>query len=169
MHTTTPLLKIRRATGDDAAVIAHHRVRMFEDMRIISEDAIPELFSLSEIDFRRTVSTGEYIGWLAYDETSPGSIVAGAGLLIRTIPPFPVIEGSNAGAIRLGKQGLVINVYAEPAWRRKGLARMLMREVMAFAGEAGVEGLVLHASAEGRPLYEQLGFRATNEMRLVQT
>lgn len=142
---------------------------MFEDMGIISGDAVAELFRLSETYFRRTVPTGEYVAWLAYDPAHPESIVAGAGLLIRTIPPFPVMQGSNAGALGLGKQGLVINVYAEPAWRRKGLARMLMREVMAFAKEAGIESLVLHASADGRPLYEQLGFRATNEMRLVQS
>jgi hypothetical protein len=44
-----------------------------------------------------------------------------------------------------------------------------MHEVMLFANESGVESLVLHASKDGRPLYEQLGFKATNEMRLVQT
>lgn len=33
------------------------------------------------------------------------------------------------------------------------------------AREARVSHLVLHASSEGRPLYEALGFVATNEMR----
>lgn len=62
-----------------------------------------------------------------------------------------------------------MNVSAEPAWRRKGIARMLMLELMAFSAQTAVESLVLYASAERRPLSEKLGFQATNEMRLVST
>ena len=40
-----------------------------------------------------------------------------------------------------------------------------MRHLLAWAAEAGVETLVLHASSEGRRIYERLGFTATNEMR----
>jgi hypothetical protein len=32
--------------------------------------------------------------------------------------------------------------------------------------EQGFGSVVLHASDEGRPLYESLGFQPTNEMRL---
>jgi GNAT superfamily N-acetyltransferase len=60
---------------------------------------------------------------------------------------------------------LVLNVYVEPHWRRRGLARRLMQEILEWAPTAGVARLVLHASREGRPLYEALGFTATNEMR----
>jgi hypothetical protein len=31
----------------------------------------------------------------------------------------------------------------------------------------GIRAVILHASSEGRPLYEKLGFRPTNEMRLM--
>lgn len=58
---------------------------------------------------------------------------------------------------------------AEPAWRREGLARMLMREAMAFASESRAGSLVQCASTDPRPLCEHPGFRATNEMRLVQS
>lgn len=64
---------------------------------------------------------------------------------------------------------LPVNVFAEPAWRRRGLVRILMRDVMEFAARKGVEGVVLPRWGEGQPLYEQLGFQATNEMRLVST
>jgi hypothetical protein len=42
-----------------------------------------------------------------------------------------------------------------------------MRQVIAWAGEAGIHTLVLHASEAGRPLYERLGFASTNEMRFT--
>jgi hypothetical protein len=40
-----------------------------------------------------------------------------------------------------------------------------MREVLEWARAERIESLVLHAAPDGRPLYEQLGFVATNEMR----
>jgi hypothetical protein len=40
-----------------------------------------------------------------------------------------------------------------------------MREVIRWAGKEQLDRLVLHASDAGRPLYERLGFVATNEMR----
>lgn len=64
-----------------------------------------------------------------------------------------------------GPQGLILNVYTEPAWRRRGLAVLLMQRVLDWAAANGVKSLVLHASNDGRPLYEKLGFTATNEMR----
>jgi len=42
-----------------------------------------------------------------------------------------------------------------------------METAIAWARAHGIARLVLHASPEGRPLYEQLGFEATNEMRYV--
>jgi GNAT superfamily N-acetyltransferase len=65
----------------------------------------------------------------------------------------------------LGREGLVLNVYVERAWRRRGVARRLMQEIFAWASEAGIVRIVLHASADGRALYEALGFVDTNEMR----
>ena len=40
-----------------------------------------------------------------------------------------------------------------------------MDEILGWAPGAGIVRLVLHASADGRPLYEALGFVPTNEMR----
>ncbi len=65
----------------------------------------------------------------------------------------------------LGMQGVVLNVYTEPAWRRRGLAALLMGHVLDWAKANGVKSLVLHASREARLLYEKLGFVPTNEMR----
>jgi GNAT superfamily N-acetyltransferase len=50
--------------------------------------------------------------------------------------------------------------------RRKGVARELMKVMIAWCRENGFTSVGLHASEEGRPLYEQLSFQPTNEMRL---
>ncbi len=59
----------------------------------------------------------------------------------------------------------MLNVFTEPAWRRRGLAELLMRHILDWARQERLDRLVLHASDDGRPLYERLGFAATNEMR----
>jgi uncharacterized protein (DUF1330 family) len=53
------------------------------------------------------------------------------------------------------------------SWRRRGVAALLMQHVLAWARHGRLDRLVLHASAEGRRLYEGLGFVATNEMRFA--
>jgi GNAT superfamily N-acetyltransferase len=45
-----------------------------------------------------------------------------------------------------------------------GLARRLMTTVIDWSRLNGVDRLILHASTDGRPLYESLGFDQTTEM-----
>jgi ribosomal protein S18 acetylase RimI-like enzyme len=61
----------------------------------------------------------------------------------------------------------VLNVYVEPPWRRRGVAERLMRVLLTALAERGIRRIVLHASADGRRLYERLGFKPTNEMQLI--
>jgi len=63
----------------------------------------------------------------------------------------------------------VVNVYTEPEWRGRGIARALMKVLMEWAAGQGADRLVLHASDAGRPLYQSLGFEPTNEMRWFST
>jgi GNAT superfamily N-acetyltransferase len=60
---------------------------------------------------------------------------------------------------------LMVNVYIEPTWRRRGLARALMTTLMQRAKEQGFDRVNLHASKDGHALYVALGFVPTNEMR----
>ena len=59
----------------------------------------------------------------------------------------------------------MLNVYTEPAHRRNGVARATMD----WSREQRLARLVLHASKQGRPLYEVLGFEDSNEMRIKLT
>jgi GNAT superfamily N-acetyltransferase len=61
----------------------------------------------------------------------------------------------------------VHTVYTEPDYRRLGLAHRILTAMIAECRARGLPRLTLHASVQGRGLYEQLGFAPTNEMRLV--
>jgi GNAT superfamily N-acetyltransferase len=141
-------------------VLARHRAEMFRDMGDVPDELYPELVDASRAWFERAVPTGEYMAWLASPAGSD-EVVAGAGVHLRTVIPRPRARRE----VEMGPQGLIVNVFTERPWRRRGLGDRLMRELWARAN--GVVSLVLHASAEGRPLYERLGFEQSNEMKYV--
>jgi GNAT superfamily N-acetyltransferase len=155
---------IRRAEVGDAAVIAQHRARMFHDMGELSGDAFDDFLAASKAWTERALVSGEYIGWLAAPEKEPALIIAGAGVQRRQVPPHPHPPARN-GAFAKGRHAIVLNVFTEPEWRKRGVAPLLMEEIIRWAREEKLDRLVLHASAQARSLYERMGFVATNEMR----
>lgn len=62
--------------------------------------------------------------------------------------------------------GYIWGVYVEPAYRRRGLARQLTQMAAEYLKTLGCTHALLHASPTGKPVYAQLGFLPTNEMRL---
>jgi GNAT superfamily N-acetyltransferase len=57
------------------------------------------------------------------------------------------------------------NLLVAPDWRGKGLGRRLMEASLSLLDGTGTATTWLTASAEGKPLYEKLGFRACDEIR----
>lgn len=155
---------VRAATADDAAVLARHRAEMFRDMGKLPDRSYAEMVEASRSYFAAAVASGEYVAWLATPASEPQTIVAGAGMQIRRVLPS-IRLGVNGAEVTSRPVGYVMNVFVERAWRRRGLARLLMERVLDEAARRDVAHVALHASAEGRSLYESLGFRQTNEMR----
>ncbi len=163
--TDAMIYSIRRATTSDAAIIGRHRVAMFQDMGEVPTDALStELLSTSVAALTSLFREGSYVGWLAIDASE--RVIAGAGAHIK--PQLPRISQDRV-RVALMPVALVLNVYTEPAWRRKGIARALMQRVMEWAAAEGIDRVLLHASDAGRPLYRSLGFVPTNEMRWFPT
>jgi GNAT superfamily N-acetyltransferase len=163
----TEQFHIRFATTDDAGIIGWHRARMFQDMGLVPDELF-ESFQTKALDrLGSAVASGDYFGWLASERNASQKIIAGAGVIIREVPPFPLRHKNGKITIAEGRQGLIVNVFTEPEWRRRGLAKLLMNTIIAWSREQHLDGLVLHASDDGRDLYEQLGFVPTEEMRLA--
>ena len=151
---------IRRAGPADAPIIASHRVSMFRDMGQVPTPALAgELHRASRTALESLLTDGTYVGWLAVDER--GTVIAGAGVHIKPQLPRMVHDHSR---IETAPVPLVVNVYTEPAHRRQGISRALMQAVTLWARDQHYDRVVLHASNDGRPLYESLGFQPTNEM-----
>ena len=155
---------VRVAGVADIAVLARHRTSMFRDMGTLPADLDEPLQRATAAYLRDALPSGVYLSWVAEDRAGTPTIVGGAGVQLR--PMLPRMR--DGGGIELGPEAIIVNVYVEPSWRRRGVAETLMRTLLDDLDARGVSRIVLHASAEGRRLYERLGFTATNEMRLVR-
>ncbi|MEO8028397.1 MAG: GNAT family N-acetyltransferase [Bryobacteraceae bacterium] len=148
-------LRLRRGTLADLAIVMHHRLEMFREMG--STDAqLQAMEASSWPHFRERLADGRYQAWFIEDAT--GHAAAGVGLSLIEYVPGPRDPQP--------RRPLVVNVYTEPEYRRRGLARLLMDELIGWCRAQGFPSVVLHASDDGRRLYESLGFIPTNEMRL---
>lgn len=158
---------LRAITPDDAACVAGHRAAMFREMGTLAERDVGALVAATRVYLREAIATGAYVGWVATPGPTVGmdaAIAGGAGIQLRPLMPRPNPAG---GPILTGRQGIVLNVFVEPAFRRQGLARLLVETAIDWARRERLASLVLHASEAGRPLYEKLGFAATSEMRFT--
>jgi GNAT superfamily N-acetyltransferase len=153
---------IRRATLADAAILARHRVEMFREMGQLAAELSAPLFDASRAYFVEAIPAERYVGWVCEPSSGPKEVIGGAGIQLRELAPRPDRAGQHLAS---GPEGYVLNVFTEPQWRRHGVAESLMRALIAWATARGVRRLSLHASAEGRLLYEKLGFVPANEMR----
>src|SRR5689334_7764636 len=142
--------EMRLATVNDAPLIAAQRAQMFYEMEMVPEAMFDRFRLLCETRLRELLGSGEYIGWLAHPNETPNEIVAGAGVQLRRVLPHPVGETLDEIVIAEGRHAIILNVWTEPNWRRRGLATMLMKHILAWARAERLDRLVLHASDEGR-------------------
>ncbi len=149
-------ISIRPATIEDVPAILHHRREMFRSMGYTDARILEPLEPIAERYFVEAFKAGTFRGWMAVEPG--GKIVGGGGIADYTLPPGPF-------APRATRQE-IINVYVEPEFRRRGIARRLMEVMIEWCRVRGYASVYLHASDEGRPLYTSLGFAPTPEMRL---
>jgi len=151
-----PEFTIRPATADDIPLLLRHRRMMWWDMGRRDESALDLADEAAGEYFAEAIPSGMYRGFLAIDEAN--QVIGGGGIVIS---PWPSLLGQ-----RQPRRAMILNVYVEPDYRRRGVARKLMGTMIQWCRENGFVNVALHASDEGRKLYEQLGFNPTNEMKL---
>src|SRR4051794_4725554 len=148
---------LREATLEDAPVLARQRRQMFDSIQRLPDDAGDEMEAAILAYIQRAMPTGTFRSWVVEHQ---GRIVAGGGLQLRTLMPRP-------GHVHQEPEGLIVSMWTEPEHRRRGLGRLVVEAILAWCQANGITRLTLHASTDGRPLYELYGFRQTNEMRLT--
>ncbi len=151
-----PKFELSCATLDDIDILVAHRLSMFNDM-------YPEL--AKEIQATEQ-QTRRWIGEKLLDGTLVGFIVrtengqaAGSGCLwIKKEQPNPTRP-------RL-ETPYLLSMFTEERFRRKGVAKIIVRTAIAWSREHGYDRILLHATDVGKLLYTELGFEQTSEMML---
>jgi len=147
--------RIRPATVADIETILHHRRSMFADMGDGSEAELDAMVTSARPFVEAALEGGSYRGWLI---EVGGHVVAGGGVALVAYQPTPRDSVPH--------RAYVLNMYTEPAYRRTGMAKRVLEAIILWCREQGLKAVLLHASDAGRPLYQQMGFEPTNEMRL---
>jgi GNAT superfamily N-acetyltransferase len=148
--------RIQPAGAEAADAIVEHRRAMFSDMGHRDSAALDAMCAAFRPWLAARLESGEYLSWVAVAENR---IVAGLGLWLMDWPPHLIGPGA--------RRGNILNVYTQPDFRRRGIARALMETALDWCRVNGIRAVILHASDDGRPLYESMGFLPTNEMRVI--
>jgi GNAT superfamily N-acetyltransferase len=149
-------MRLRQGTIADIDTIVEHRVAMYRDMGRTDPEELAITARVSREYFLAAIPSGQYHPVLAQDEEA--GVIGGGGVVV---VPWPG-SGKRPRPLR----PWILNVYVRPEFRRRGIARAIMQELMDWCRSQGFDKVGLHASDDGRGLYEQLGFEPTNEMSL---
>lgn len=135
---------LRPATPADAALLAHFRVLMFQDMGAPLEDGTEAFWAAH---FADAVAEGGYRAVIAELD---GQAVACAGLMVFPTVPTP---GDPSG-----RRAHIQGVYTVPEQRGRGLASAVTRAALRLAQADGIGSANLNASVMGAGVYERMGF-----------
>jgi GNAT superfamily N-acetyltransferase len=148
-------ITIRQATAADVPDLVRLRRMMFESMGCDDVALLHAADAAAEAYFAEAIPAGSFHGWLAVAPTA--TIVSSGGVVIDQHPPGP---GNLSGQI-----GYIMNLVTIPGYRRRGIARRIMQAMLKWLAAQGIQHGALHATEAGRPLYRELGFVDSNEMR----
>lgn len=155
----SPDVRVRRAELGDVEAFTRQRVAIFAETQGLEPGPRREAFErATRAAYLDLVPREAALAWLAEGERA----VAIGSCALHRLDRFPSLTNPVAF------EGYVSHVWVAPEWRRRGVGSALVRALAAEARARGFTRVRLHATEEGRALYETLGFRLrSNDMELV--
>ena len=139
---------MRSTTTADRPTVLAMRLAFIADVRGVDVTSLEPAFVDATQGNLDDVATADRIRtWIAED--GQGEAVGIVSVLANDAPPLPEAH--------LAKEGYVVNLWVEPAARRQGIARALLQAALDAAPGEGWRRLYLHATEDGRPLYDSTG------------
>ena len=143
---------LKRAEVKDAELLAEMRMEMRKERETAVCPMPDDEFYQHLLDFFRTrIADGSFIAYIVWDGNQAAAC---SGLSIQVHPP--TYENPT------GKHGYISNMYTRPAWRRMGIAKLLVNQLADAAKDEGCAQLFLNASPMGRSVYVRYGFQPVN-------
>jgi ribosomal protein S18 acetylase RimI-like enzyme len=143
---------VRKATGEDIGELVRLRAILF--------DALGNLWGPApDGGGWRDLAAASFADLLAGDEAcvlvvpaddGPGLAACGVCLIDRRLPSPYNPKGTVAH---------ILGMVTDPAYRKRGHARAIMRELVRWCDGRGIGRIDLNASPDGLGLYREMGFR----------
>ncbi len=144
----------RKTTKADMKILMKLRLEMLREVNGLSGEYEYDENFISES--RRYFESGEQTTVIASD----GETLVGCASLSYTwiMPTFSHPTGNRAH---------LMNVYTRADYRRRGISKKMVEILIDEAKENGVTEISLDATEMGRPLYESLGFKASDSCMVM--
>jgi GNAT superfamily N-acetyltransferase len=137
-------IQYRKLTEDDLETFITMRITQLREEGATEDlDLVPALKDF----YHRHLADGTFVSWLALDGDK---IVGTSGMSFVEKPPY---FGCPNGRI-----GLLSSMFTEPEYRRRGIAKELLRRVTEDARAYGCAAVQITASDKGVKLYTDFGF-----------
>ncbi|MCW6159340.1 MAG: GNAT family N-acetyltransferase [Thermoplasmatales archaeon] len=143
-------------TLDDLDLLVDHRLLMWKEIHPDMADRVEQSREFTSKWIRSKVSEGSLISLIV--KNSEGRVVGSGCILIKEDQPRP-------GSSQM-KYPYLLSMYTLPEYRKMGVASSIVKEAIKWSRDKGFDRISLHASDQGKSVYEKLGFQQTNEMRL---
>ena len=135
----------RKLTAEDLDPFIRMRITQLREEGATEQiDLVPALKDY----YRRHLKDGTFVSWLAVDGEK---IVGTSGMSFVEKPPYFSCPS--------GRIGLLSSMYTAPAYRRRGIAKELLRRVTEEARAYGCGSVQITASDMGVLLYSAFGFQ----------
>lgn len=134
----------RRLVEDDLETFINMRITQLREEGATEKlNLIPALMDY----YHRHMADGTFVSWLAVDGDK---IIGTSGMSFVEKPPYFSCPS--------GKIGLLSSMYTDPDYRRRGIAKELLRRVVEEARDYGCGSVQITASDMGVLLYTDFGF-----------
>lgn len=150
-------LLYKRATLADIDLLTKTRIAVLRAANQLSDDIdMTEVERESYRYYTRALRDDAHIAYLVFD----GERFVGSGgvSFYQVMPTYHNPSGYKA---------YIMNMYTDPAYRRKGIATKTLDMLVNDIRHRGMTDISLEATDMGRPLYEKYGFvKSSHEMTL---
>jgi len=146
---------LRRATAGDAQALTRLRGLMHLAM---GDTLTDEWEAMCVAAFGRRLGDPDFAAFLVVEGDL--AVACGVGWLEEHLPAPYALDG---------RRGHISSMSTDPAFRRRGYARMVMKALMEWFDAKGVPRVDLRATPFGRPLYEAEGFRPLGGVSMAWT
>ena len=134
----------RKLRPEDLEIFIQMRIRQLKEEGV---EATVDLAPALRDYYERHMKDGTFVSWVALDQEK---IIATSGVSFVEKPPYYSCPS--------GKIALLSSVYTDPGYRRKGIAKELLRRISEEAKAYGCGVIQITASDQGVLLYADFGF-----------